>query len=108
MSYTPSKSTAAKIESLASAPDTVAADIIKEAIANREEQKRKAAVAQAESELRSVESTIQRGVAQLKEARAAAKRKEVKLGKLVDAQNAYLKTGDYNAFSEASSAVHYD
>lgn len=105
--YNPSKSTAAKIEALVATEVTVDAAVIAQAQKERAEAAQKAAVEKAKSELSTVEREIQRAVSDLREYRNYAKAKADKLGKLVDAQTAYNKTGDFETFAKVVHEVRY-
>lgn len=99
--YTPSKSTTTKLEALVSATVTVDSSVIEAARVARAEIAQKAAVEQAKRELEEIERSRNSAVQELKDYRRYAKDKEVVLGKLVDAETAYGKTGDFAAYSKA-------
>jgi hypothetical protein len=99
--YTPSKSVAATIEKLATATVVVDAATIEAAKAARAEAAQKAAVEQAKRELAEIESVRESAVNDLREYRKYAKEKETILGKLIEAENAYNKTGDIAAWNKA-------
>lgn len=103
--YTPSKSTAAKIEVLAAATVAVDSAAIETAKKEIAEANAKAAVEKAKEELREIEKTRENQVEELREYRRYAKEHEIKLGKLIDAENAYLKTGDFDTYRKVRREV---
>ncbi len=98
------KTTQAEIEKLVGAPTTIASDIIAAAQAERAEEARKVAIANAKQSVANVERYINSAVESLRSARAVARAREQKLAKLLKAKAQFLKDGDYNKFDESRYA----
>lgn len=98
------KTTQAEIEKLVGAPTTLAADIIAEAQAQRDEEARNIAINKAKHDLANVEHYITSAVESLRSARAIARDREQKLAKLLKAKAEFLKDGDYHKFDCARYA----